>query len=99
MPTQRERILSMLRDAGTRGVHSFELFEARMPRAAATVHTLRRDGYTITSTPETLHGDAKGVRYVLRERAPQPRPAAVEASGLFEQPRPAPVSAIYGDAA
>lgn len=88
MPTQRERVLSMLRAAGPAGVHSFTFYEERMPRAAAVIHTLRGEGFDITSTTETLSGDAKGVRYRLRE-APLVRavPVAVEDSPLFESPR------------
>lgn len=78
--TQRDRILSMLRAAGPAGVHSFVFFEERMPRAAAVVHTLRREGFEIESRPARHRGEAQGVLYVLREPAPTtPRSDA----GLF----------------
>jgi hypothetical protein len=65
--TQKQQVLQILRDAGDRGAHSFEFLTAGMPRVAARVGELRAEGHTITSTPETLHGDAKGVRYRLVE--------------------------------
>lgn len=64
--SQRATILRWLEDRGELGVHSFELYEARMPRAAAVICQLRKDGYAIESEPAPFHGEAKGVRYFLR---------------------------------
>ena len=57
--TQRERVLRILKEAGEDGVHSFEFYEAGMPRAAARIGELRDAGYTITSTHERYRGDAR----------------------------------------
>lgn len=85
--SQRERILSWLRERGNRGVHSFELVEAHMPRGADAILRLRRAGYEIESRRESFRGEAKGVRYVLvREpdgSAPSAPAPVIEASGLF----------------
>jgi len=70
--TQRDIVLKALRDAGDRGVHSFEFLELQIPRAAARVLELRENGHTITSTRERLNGDAEGVRYRLIEQARLP---------------------------
>lgn len=80
--TQRDQILQMLRDAGDRGLHSFELYEARLPRAAARIAELREAGFTITSTRERYRGQAEGVRYRLVEATHQV--ARVEPSLLGE---------------
>lgn len=74
----------MLRDAGPRGVHSFRFYEERMPRGAAVIHALKRDGFEIESTPETLHNGAKGTRYVLTSQS---------AGGQGATSSPAPVRA------
>lgn len=70
--TQRDIVLKALRDAGDRGVHSFEFLELQIPRAAARVLELRENGHTITSTRERLNGDAEGVRYRLIEQPSVP---------------------------
>lgn len=64
--SQRDRILEMLEDAGERGVHSFEFYEQRMPRGAAVIHELKKEGHLIEARPERYQGDAQGVRYFLR---------------------------------
>lgn len=51
-PTQRERVLSMLKAAGTRGVRSDTFLEARIPRVAARVLELKAEGLEITSERE-----------------------------------------------
>lgn len=85
--TQRERIHAMLRDAGPRGVHSFEFFEQRMPRAAAVICVLRQEGLRIESQNERHHGGAMGVRYVLRQPERQVAPAPIDAGrSLFDLP-------------
>ena len=86
--TQSTLILAMLRDAGERGIHSFELLEAHMPRAAARVSELRAQGFDITAEHERFRGEAHGVRYRLHERQPAPPPVAADSplAALFEQP-------------
>jgi len=64
--SQRAKILDWLQQRGDEGVHSFELYEARMPRAAAVICQLRKDGYAIESEPCPFRGEARGVRYFLR---------------------------------
>lgn len=91
--SQRERILTLLRERGGTGVHSFEFYELRMPRGAAVIHALRKDGLDITSRHERYCGEADGVRYVLRAPGPN-RPMVAPASpGLFAA-EPAPSSAF-----
>jgi hypothetical protein len=63
--SQRDRILQWLEERGPRGVHSFEFYEARMPRGAAAIDVLRKEGHVIESLNERYQGEAKGVRYVL----------------------------------
>ncbi len=49
--TQRERVLNMLRDAGSDGVSSNDFFRACLPRFSARIHELRNAGHTITKEP------------------------------------------------
>jgi len=84
--TQRDIVLKALRDAGDRGVHSFEFLELQIPRAAARVLELRENGHTITSTRERLNGDAEGVRYRLIEQTPVPVVPVGEPDRLFAPP-------------
>jgi winged helix domain-containing protein len=77
--SQHDRILRWLRERGEKGVHSFELFEAKMPRGAAVIKVLRDEGYDIESRREPYFGKSQGVRYVLRSapslsRGPEPEP-------------------------
>lgn len=91
--TQRERIHAMLRDAGPRGVHSFEFFEQRMPRAAAVICVLRQEGMRIESQNERHHGGAMGVRYVLCQPVRHVAPAPVDDSASLFDLGPAASSA------
>jgi hypothetical protein len=68
--SQKDRVLEMLRQAGTRGVHSFEFYEARLPRAAARILELRAEGHKIAAVRELFRGESNGVRYRLVENAP-----------------------------
>lgn len=60
-PTQRERVLAMLKQAGSRGVTSNEFYAAHMPRFAARIHELIHDGHGIWSRRE-----GNGKRYWYR---------------------------------
>lgn len=63
--TDRQKCLQALQDAGSKGVHSFNLGHiVGSIRVAARIRELREEGYTITSKFETL-GNATGVRYTL----------------------------------
>jgi hypothetical protein len=64
--SQRAKILQLLERRGEQGVHSFEFYEMHMPRAAAVICQLRKEGYAIESERETFHGESQGVRYFLR---------------------------------
>lgn len=82
--SQKATILRMLEDRGELGVHSFEFYERRMPRGAAVIHTLKKEGHAIESEHETYRGESEGVRYFLRSdqlvgagvsaSSPQPNP-------------------------
>jgi hypothetical protein len=52
MATQRERVLSMLKAAGSRGVRSDEFIRDFMPRGAARIQDLKDEGVQITSERE-----------------------------------------------
>lgn len=80
--TQKQQILARLQAAGDRGVHSFEFYEDRMPRAAARIAELRAEGHTITATRERLRGDADGVRYRLIQPPPKRAVAVTEAANV-----------------
>jgi hypothetical protein len=78
--TQHDKILRLLEERGDQGVHSFELYEMRMPRGAAVIHTLKKEGHSIEAEPETYRGEAKGVRYILRGEELFSRPDAQPAA-------------------
>ena len=91
--SQRERIERWLRERGSQGVHSFELYEARMPRGAAVIHTLREAGLQIESHPETYKGEAQGVRYILHGQPPTPTATPEpEPDALFAPPMSRPLN-------
>ena len=98
---QRDQVLAMLKAAGPAGVHSFELLQAGLPRAAARIVELRQAGFVIDSKRERLNGDARGCRYrlfpVLTEVRVEPAVDAVADLPLFAPP--VPLDAQYGDAA
>lgn len=50
--TQRDRVLFALRDAGAHGLRSDVFLKLAIPRYAARIWELKRDGYKITSEPE-----------------------------------------------
>lgn len=62
---QRELVLQMLRDAGTRGVHTFEIRQAYIANPSQRIAELEAAGHRITHTRERLHGAATGTRYRL----------------------------------
>ena len=65
MQTDVKKTLRTLIEAGSRGVHSFDLGNMiGTIRIAARVCDLRKQGYKITSKTETK-GNARGVRYTL----------------------------------
>ncbi|HEX5591995.1 MAG TPA: helix-turn-helix domain-containing protein [Solirubrobacterales bacterium] len=64
--SQKQKILRLLQERGERGVHSFEFYEMRMPRGAAAICDLRKEGHNIDGVDETFRGEAGGKRYFLR---------------------------------
>jgi hypothetical protein len=60
--TQRERVLYELREAGEKGVRSDYWYEIGLPRGAARIKDLRKEGHEITSKNEHPF-----VRYYLVE--------------------------------
>lgn len=58
--TQRERVLAMLRGAGTRGICGVEFLEARLPRFPARIYELRDGGLRITRRRCDLDGHRHG---------------------------------------
>ncbi len=64
--TQTTRALHYLRQAGSSGIHSFDLNKlVGTTRIAARINDLKHLGYNITSVHERK-GRSWGVRYVLR---------------------------------
>jgi hypothetical protein len=64
--SQKSTILKLLQDRGELGVHSFEFYAMRMPRGAAAICDLKKEGQPIESVPERTPDGAEGVRYFLR---------------------------------
>ena len=99
--SQRDQVLAMLKAAGPAGVHSFELLQAGLPRAAARIVELRQAGFVIDSKRERLNGEARGCRYrllpALTEIRVAPAAGPVADAPLFTGPTP--LDAQYGDAA
>lgn len=60
MPSQKDKVLALLKAAGSFGVRSDTYLAEHIPRAAARVRELREEGYEITSEREKQF-----VRYVL----------------------------------
>lgn len=106
MSTQRDRVIKMLEDSGSTGVHSFEFYAAHMPRAAATIHALKKkDGVDIVSTPEPAPSGSPGCRYRLarfpappRRPAHRAQPAPPRPAAPAPQPAPAVAPSLFGPA-
>jgi len=64
--SQKTTILRLLEERGDKGVHSFEFYEMRMPRGAAAIHALKKEGHPIEAEHEARADGAEGVRYFLR---------------------------------
>lgn len=69
--TQEQRILTLLRKAGSKGVANYEWPQNRILRASARIGELRKDGYNIYCVREYLpNGRATNVfRYYLNEES------------------------------
>lgn len=67
--TQRDQVLTVLRDAGQPGVCANVFLRMFIPRAGARIHELRRDGWLIDSWVCREHTHAGNTaRYRLRGR-------------------------------
>lgn len=95
--SQWQEVLALLRERGSRGVHTFELRARYIGNPSQRIAELEAQGHVISSAREKLNGDAVGARYVLVRDAAETAPA-----GLFD-PAPAPpvrgVLEDYEDAA
>jgi helix-turn-helix protein len=76
--TQCDRVLSMLKAAGSRGVRSDTFYEAYLPRAAARIRDLKDQGYEIASEREGKFCRYTLVRIGSGGSAPQGQAAAEE---------------------
>lgn len=66
MNQQQKKVLRMLKDAASRGVHTFELRAECIANPSQRVTELEKKyGCVITHNRERLRGQAYGVRYVL----------------------------------
>jgi hypothetical protein len=63
--SQQARVLQCLRDAGGRGIHTFELRNAYIANPSQRINELEALGHVIRHERERLHGQAFGVRYTL----------------------------------
>jgi biotin operon repressor len=69
--TDTQKTLKVLRLAGEKGIHSFDLGrEIGTIRISARIYDLKKKGYAIDARPEK-RGDAVGVRYTLIEKRPK----------------------------
>ena len=80
--TQCERVLSMLRSAGKRGVRSDEFFRVGLPRGVARIWDLRQRGYEIEDEPE---GKYKRFRLVGVGAGQEPQPASLASADSGER--------------
>lgn len=62
--SHRQQILERLKEAGSIGVHSFDLNRNITWKSCTRISELRKDGWKINKRREK-RGDAYGVRYVL----------------------------------
>lgn len=82
--TQAQQVLAVLRERGSRGVHTFELRRMYIGNPSQRIAELEARGHRITHGPkERLNGEALGVRYRLEHDAER---AAERAVALVEQP-------------
>lgn len=67
---QDQKILKMLRDAGSKGVPNYEFPKAYILRYSTRIHELRHDGHNIFCERQKVNGKSTGVfMYYLNEEA------------------------------
>lgn len=72
-PSQKQRVLRRLQEAGSRGVRTNEFLAEHLPRFGARIYELRQEGYLITKTPDSK--SESGAVYTLAGRSLLPRTA------------------------
>lgn len=93
--TQRQKILAVLRHAGSVGVHTAEIRKMFVANPSQRINELRTAGYVIDSDRErSPFGQSRGTRYFLRDE-PTPAPAGAQAE---VEPDPAPIAAVPDEA-
>jgi hypothetical protein len=85
-PTQRDRLLRILRDAGAAGVHTHELRVAGFGNPSQRVTELQAAGHEIVHKRER-RGDANGTRYTLKSAGGQSS-ASHDADDVRDHPHP-----------
>lgn len=73
--SQREKVLAALRYAGDRGLNSFWGYQNSVPRLAAIVHSLKQEGFVISSVE---NGENHSCTYYLVKVPERFRTAADE---------------------
>jgi hypothetical protein len=67
-PTQQDRVLALLRQAGPEGLTPLQALEhAQCFRLAAVVHRLKGEGHTIETAMVEVPSGKRVARYVLHE--------------------------------
>lgn len=90
MQTQRQKVIAMLRHAGSLGVHTAELRGMYIGNPSQRINELRDLGYVIDSDRErSPFGQSLGTRYFLREE-PKPAPAPAPQPQVDPEPPAAP---------
>lgn len=87
MNQQQKKVLRMLKDAASRGVHTFELRAECIANPSQRVTELEKKyGCVITHNRERLRGQAYGTRYVLISEPGDDAPAYDDAGAplLFD---------------
>lgn len=62
-PSQKDRVLALLQEAGGQGVRTNEFLAEHLPRFGARIYELRNEGWQINGTPDPR--SESGVVYVL----------------------------------
>lgn len=66
--SQSEKIIKLLRQAGSKGVANYKFPEARILRYSSRIRELRQDGFNIYCERQSINGRATGVwMYYLNE--------------------------------
>lgn len=91
--SQADTVLRMLRDAGSRGVHTFELRQEYIGNPSQRIAELEGRGHLFTRTREKLNGQAIGTRYRL---VSSPSGPVADATPSTDSPSPSAVAPVAG---